>query len=375
MQKQWSFFFLLTMAAVVLVAQQVEGRGFRFTAQDDPDLTAVFDPLPQGWLGADVSVSFPFANDTYMWLWGDTLYGNLAKRGNSLYRNMSAMPHSSLAFVDMSGSKKPQYWIRPSSPNSNTPDSMGLFRPQNPTNPAEYYWTVVGMMAPTTGILVVVAQVIIATNSGIGFQQLGTDVILVANPFSPPEQWKYLTSRVETSSEGLSWNSGIAFGNGYFYFIGLGGPNAFLARITENDLMNFNWTGLSFWSHGGVWLANVSDLLPLYDSTYTEGTLQYHPYMQQWFLILAQAYESDVYIAYAPEITGPWTKVPIYPYPKQYQNSSFITYSGKSHPEYAAENEIVFTFNINSPSLAFVLTDLDIYHPHFVRVTIDKKPF
>jgi len=96
--------------------------------------------------------------------------------------------------------------------------------------------------------------------------------------------------------------------------------------------------------------------------------------MKQWFLILAQAYESDIYIAYAPEITGPYKVESIYPYPKQYENSSFVTYSGKSHPEYAAENEIVFTYNVNSVGLSLLVTDLDIYHPKFVRVTIAITP-
>jgi hypothetical protein len=37
-------------------------------------------------------------------------------------------------------------------------------------------------MAPTTKNLIVVAQVIIAVSSGLGFEQLGTDIVLVNNP-------------------------------------------------------------------------------------------------------------------------------------------------------------------------------------------------
>jgi len=287
---------------------------------------------------------------------------------------VSIMPHSSLAFVNFSESQMPAFWFRPL-PNSNSLDPMGLFRPQNPTNPNEFYWTVVGMLAPTSGYLVIVTQVIISSNNSIGFTQIGSDVVIVTNPLDPPGSWTYNTSRIATSSEGLTWNSGLAYDDGYFYLVGLGRPNAFLAKISENDLITFNWQGLTFWSHGEIWLSNVSDLLPLYTSTYSEGTLQYHPYMQQWFLILAQAYESDVYIAYAPEITGPYTVKSIYAYPKQYENSSFVTYAGKSHPEYAAENEIVFTYNVNADTLQLLNADLDIYHPKFVRVKIEKTPF
>ena len=44
--------------------------------------------------------------------------------------------------------------------------------------------------------------------------------------------------------------------------------------------MKFNWGGMTFWSKGGEWSSGTTNLLSLYPSVYTEGTLQYHPYMQ-----------------------------------------------------------------------------------------------
>lgn len=104
-------------------------------------------------------------------------------------------------------------------------------------------------MAPTTKSLIVVAQVIIDSSGGLGFTQIGTDIILVSNPLDvifnfiefvsfshyllqPLEEWTYTTSRIVSSSTNLTWNSGITFYDGYFYLIGLGNSNAYLARIT-----------------------------------------------------------------------------------------------------------------------------------------------
>jgi len=341
-----------------------------FSAKDDPILSAKFNPLPQGWMGADVSVSIPLGNNIYLWLWGDTLVGNIAKDqfGNQ-YRNLSAFPHSSMAIVNMSGSQNPQYSFQ-RLPNSQVVDSMGLFRPDNPSNPKEFYWTVGGVVSPSTQHLIVTTQVIIDTNSGIGFEQIGTDIVIVANPLRPLEEWTYTTSRIPSSSTTLSWNSGIAFDEGYFYLVGLANSSAYLARISESDMLKFNWPGMTYWSKGNQWRSDTNDLLALYKSVYTEGTLQYHPYMKRWYNILAQAYQGSISIAYAPNITGPYTVDPVYTIPKGYQNGTFTSYAGKSHPEYANSNEIVFTYNVNANSLSLLFKDLDIYHPKFVRVSI-----
>lgn len=346
------------------------GSIITFSAHDDPTLSSKFNPQDSGWLGADVSVSIPLGNGNYMWLWGDTLIGNITQdETGHQYRNLTAFPHSSMAIVNMSGDQLPSYYFT-NLPNSYDVDPMGLFRPDNPSDPEEFYWTVEGIIAPTSQQLLVIAQVIVDTNTGLGFTQMGTDVILVSNPLEPLENWNYTTSRILESNTNLTWNSGITFYEGYFYLVGLDNLNAYLARINESDMTNFNWEEMTFWSQDNVWDNDIGNLLPLFPSIYTEGTLQFHPYMQRWFLILAQAYQGSIYIAHSPSITGPYTIEPIYNFPKDYQNGTFFAYAGKSHPEFAEEQEIVFTYNVNCNSLSLLFQDLDIYHPKFVRVSI-----
>lgn len=44
----------------------------------------------------------------------------------------------------MSGSKTPEYYFKRLE-KSDTIDPMGLFRPENPSDPSEFYWTVAGI--------------------------------------------------------------------------------------------------------------------------------------------------------------------------------------------------------------------------------------
>lgn len=56
-------------------------------------------------------------------------------------------------------------------------------------------------------------------------------------------------------------------------------------KYREADLIKFNWAGMTYWAKGNQWVSTATELLSLYSSVYTEGTLQYHSYMQVVFLL------------------------------------------------------------------------------------------
>jgi len=260
-------------------------------------------------------------------------------------------------------------------------DTMGLFTPQNPTNPAEYYWIVEGIMSPNSSFLFIGAQTIIPTETY--FAQLGTDFIIVQNPFDSPDKWIYNTSRVPSSDSLLTWNSGIAYNSqdGFIYMIGLNSyapqDPAVLARISDSSLSNFDWSAMSFWTSIG-WFSSPKYLVPLYSGPYTESTLQYHVDLEIWFTVLLAPFDYNInadyniYIAYSKELTGTWAKDVIYSVPPPYNDDSqFWCYAAKSHPEYVNQtNEIIVTYNINTPTLTSLATNLNVYHPNFVQINL-----
>eukprot|EP00404_Azadinium_spinosum_P039517 CAMPEP_0180658804 /NCGR_PEP_ID=MMETSP1037_2-20121125/57212_1 /TAXON_ID=632150 /ORGANISM="Azadinium spinosum, Strain 3D9" /LENGTH=80 /DNA_ID=CAMNT_0022685741 /DNA_START=1 /DNA_END=239 /DNA_ORIENTATION=- len=80
-------------------------------------------------------------------------------------------------------------------------------------------------------------------------------------------------------------------------------------------------------------------------------------------MVGCQAYEYNIRLWTAPELTGPWTGTDVYTVP--HLPGQNVAYAAKSHPEYAAEDEIVFTYNTNGDDQT---SYIEIYRPRFVRL-------
>eukprot|EP01114_Cavostelium_apophysatum_P003991 TRINITY_DN14124_c0_g1_i1.p1 TRINITY_DN14124_c0_g1~~TRINITY_DN14124_c0_g1_i1.p1 ORF type:complete len:374 (+),score=17.41 TRINITY_DN14124_c0_g1_i1:218-1339(+) len=338
--------------------------------------TGYFEPQKTGWLGADSSCSIHLYDQNYLWLWADTLIGDITFENGGYYRNWTIMTHSSLAFVNLSESMEPNYWWRIT---NGSIDPMGVFSPQNPTVNSEYYWPVAGAVA-SSGQLIVLAVAVV--DVGTSFALLGTDVIIVEDFRQPPQQWNYSTSRISWSNSSLTWQVGITIHDGFAYLMGCNtnqkGDPVVLARIREEDLLSFQWDKMEFWSAKHEWTSRCANLKPLFNGPYTESTLFYHSYMKKWFMPLLSVFDDqinpdyNIYIATSDEITGPWKKQAIYSVPPPYNNANvYWNYAAKSHMEYCTqEDQIVLTYNTNSRNVSLLHYDLSIYHPLFLNVTV-----
>ena len=85
-----------------------------------PDLSALFQPEQTGWLGADVALSIALDEGekgglkSYLWVWGDTLVGNMIGQGQNARRNITRMPHDSFGLMNVDESTKlssPTYFL------------------------------------------------------------------------------------------------------------------------------------------------------------------------------------------------------------------------------------------------------------------------
>ena len=61
------------------------------------DLNVFFQPRTP-WLGGDVALSIPLLNHNFLWVWGDTLVGNITPNG---HRNIQKMMHDSFSIVNV----------------------------------------------------------------------------------------------------------------------------------------------------------------------------------------------------------------------------------------------------------------------------------
>ena len=346
---------------------------FKFDWRDRDDLTQIFNPQEKGWLGGDVATSIKLNESRYVWIFGDTLIGYVEDG----QRKIIIMSHDSIAITEDSNFSKPIFYL-PQFSSNNTIDPRGFFHPngEREDEAEAAYWTVAGLLLPKSQLLVILAMVIIYPANT--FSQIGTDIIVVENPFEDsPQFWKYSSQRIPITSNNLTFNDAIASDGNSTYIVGLQsqGGNLLLSKFTsETDLINYDWIKMEFWCGKQMgWTRDVTNAVPLLtNSPFTETTLFFHPIWKQWYMVLSQAWIMNVSVAFATDLTGPWQSVAVFPIPEKYQNTSkYICYAAKSHPEYVTQNssKIIFSYNVNTLQLRD-LTDLDIYHPKFVEIDI-----
>eukprot|EP01113_Clastostelium_recurvatum_P005832 TRINITY_DN12620_c0_g1_i1.p1 TRINITY_DN12620_c0_g1~~TRINITY_DN12620_c0_g1_i1.p1 ORF type:complete len:266 (-),score=31.99 TRINITY_DN12620_c0_g1_i1:78-875(-) len=264
---------------------------------------------------------------------------------------------------------------------------MGFFSPQSPSDPKEFYWIVAGLLLPSSGSLAILAQVIVSTpGTGAGFEQIGSDLILVQSPTltgagEGPLPWKYNTSRITQSNAKLAMNLGITYNkeDGYIYIFchdgtqGLFGTTI-VSRIMEKDLISFNWAALLFWTNENAWSTSPNNMKSIIPGPWSEGTVFWHPTLRVWYFLGLNIFSLDIELAYSPSLTeSTWSTQTIYTIPAPFSNSSrYYNYAAKAHPEYEqGPNEIVLTYNTNAKGpLQDLFNDMAIYHPHFVRATL-----
>ena len=327
------------------------GSNWSFTGHPDPLLEAAFAPVPTvqpSWLGADSSTSLRLNSTHHLWLWADTYWGQLVDG----VRTFSAMPHNTLALTPSGPRPSPVFYGRTDGDGASASRPLSFFSPSDATD-GSFYWMVAGAVLPTSKALVAFAQR--QGPGGLGHFE-GSDVVLVRNYSDPdPQRWRYETSRIGASDAAHMWNVGVFAdeGDGFVYLVGcveesyLGhNRTQQLARISEANLLAFEWDGLTFWGGAAVgWVVRPWDAAPLYAGPYTEGSLFKHP-LGFYYVVGLQAGMADVMIYSAASLTGPWGGALAYALPPLGAND--VAYAAKAHPELAqAEDEIVISYNIN----------------------------
>lgn len=211
-------------------------------------------------VGADSSVSIHLFNETYLWLWGDSLIGSLQNNGHELIRNWTSMPHSALAYVvdpvsrpliisrifgDLQLPAITGDWIPMENQILQESFDLNIHLVPMSTIGLLLDWCFLNQVVSIIQVLtmhpeklLILAQVIIPINN---FELIGTDIILISNPFEVtlfqleifsqfqlencdtcqhPSSWNYTTRRIPTSSFKLTWQTGVNMDGCHVIFIG-----------------------------------------------------------------------------------------------------------------------------------------------------------
>jgi len=318
-----------------------------------PDLDALFQRT-NGWVGADGDYSIPLAGGVTLWLFGDTIIGQVrnGKRVNA------TMVNNSVALQSLGG--RPRFFYRTNSEGKPAP----VFQPTGSTN--TFFWPSDGIRTDR-GLFVFFMHVRhTAENSVWGFDVFGTALAFVPNPDAPPQDWKITTCNVPFKSFGCA----VLRDGDFIYVYGSdrsrGGT--LLARAPEKALDDF---GQWRFYGGGKWSEREHEAAPIFPEAPSESSVRWLPGLRRFAAVYSPDIFGDIVMRTAETPAGPWIdRRVIYHCQESRRWRSSFCYAGKMHPELSAPGELIVTYAVNSGNFSDLFDNAQLYWPRFLRLKI-----
>jgi len=293
-------------------------------------------------------------------------------------RDFNTMPRNSIGLLNVS-------WFQPSTEiqdvikfNFSNVNS-GFWTPSKNT---DWYWPCIGAMVENE-LFVFAYQVYTVGSGQWGFAFRGTAVIHVRNPTASPREWISDAQLLKYSNNTLNWATAVTIVEDYLYLFGDSNEkNTVLSRIKLVDVILDNWDAMEFWANiSGTtqWSSDPSvvpnQLATVLDTRISEATVQFHTYLNKWFILNVEFLATTILIATADELEGPWSSwSPVYELPAPYNETNIIfCYAVKAHPEFALPHEIVFSFMSNTFNVSLLKEYTNVYVPQLIRVEIQNS--
>jgi len=218
-----------------------------------PDLQALLDPYraPQGpsWLGGDVATSIRLADDRWVWIFGDTLLGEVRERcaDGRAYCDRDVSGASAGMIANSAGTMirgrdgalwpVVKYWRT---------DPAGAPAPLFAAPGDGFLWPLAGVRAGSV-LLVTANRHTLAS----GLAPVGNVLVRVRNPDAPPDAWLYDVHELDgfrdatDRAPGLSWTTALVPHGEHLYVLGARdvGPNArtVAARLDARAVADSGW--------------------------------------------------------------------------------------------------------------------------------------
>ena len=353
------------------------------SVEQDPVFKDMLRPQERGWLGSDAAHSIPLGDGRFLWLFGDTLIGTMARGARVVGAEFI---HNTIGIQEIRDSlpgTMRYYW------ETREGKSFDFFPPQVEKhyikNPKQVFnW-------PTMGFMLQGELFILAYRLEVGENDqcvIPTTLIRVPNPRDSPDLWIKKSFDLGLGNDHQGFLSAVYIKEPYVYFLGYDDQEekdwarrAVLARAKISDIMGGRLGEVfEFWvkgQDGPKWGTEPKNLVTLFEPGITETDIQYVP---EWGLYFCTTYtyeHPNIYITVAPELTGPWTRpVSIYKVPEHARSFPTSAYAARPHPEFSTKpGELIISYatNINTMDLdpLFIKEGAEIYYPRFIRVQFE----
>lgn len=359
---------LKTAAGILLglAAIPFSAAAFSFSVATAPDWDDLFQRT-NGWIGSDVAFSIPLATNKTLWIFGDTLVGDVVDNS----RTNVQFIHSSIA-TQIFGDA-PEFFY----PTNQNGAAQSFIK--SPNNKSAF-WLLDGERNDR-GLFFFMQQVQFTGGGAFGFSISGNWLASVKNPDDSPANWEISATRVPfaylAGSETVTFGIATMKANGFIYIYGVVyrqetsfKKSLILARVPENQLGDFHaW---QFSSHGH-WVNNFMRATPVFSNAPAEGSVSWQPLLNKYVFVYTDGIGGNIVMRTADAPQGPWsTPTSIYQCPEMSISPNVICYAGKGHPELSDTNELLISYASNSLSFTEVLDDTRLYFPRFIRVTFTQ---
>lgn len=335
-----------------------------------PGYEALFQK-EDGWTGGDGIYSVALADDTILWLFGDTFIGQIR---NGRHENASIINNSiGIQYGKLPSSALIEFYYGKTSDGE--PAAFIL-----PVEPQGWLWIYDGVRADA-GIFLFFVQIDrTADNSVFGFKVIGNWLGLVTNPEAPPLNWEIRQRKIPwskfTDDGDTIFGSALLRAGGFFYIYGttevleegIRRKYMILARVAESAISDFGrW---QFFAKGR-WISDLSQASLLCADIANEYSVSFQPALRKYVSVYSQnSMSKNIVARTAPEPYGPWSEpIVLYRCPEEDWHDNIFCYAAKAHPEISlASNELIVTYVTNSVDFDQIESDARLYRPRFLRV-------
>lgn len=323
-----------------------------------------------GWIGSDAIYSIPLPDDSWLWIFGDTLVGEV--RGGR--RSKVSMVNNSFARQRGFGNDMQVELHLQRDPQGRTTSFV------TPRDKPGYFWIWDGLVSDGRLCLFTTRLTSPGTITAFDWKLLDQSVVIVENPLDPPAQWKHRQvdfphGHFSETSESL-WGLEVLREGEWIYTFGTRRGAAsdprelVLARVAPRDFLQFDrWQ----FQRNGEWVAEATQASPLAVGVGTEGSITWLPGHKLWVYVYSPPLDATIQIRAARTLTGPWSDPQaLYTCPDPQRNPRIFCYAAKGRILPGTRNELLVSYATNSfEMLPDVTADAEIYQPRFVRVTFE----
>ena len=358
------------LSALLLIAACASQPAIR--VEQLPAYDALFE-RPKGWTGADGAYTIPLAENTFLWLFGDTWWGDVLSNehvnavivNNTIAIQNGRLPHeATVAFY-----------------SGQTPDGTADAFIQ-PADGRGWLWIYHGNVIKGKLYLFMVQIERTGEPPAAEFRIIETWLGQVDNYQDSPQNWKIRQQRIPwgSFSTAVTLFGSWVLKQGQWIYIygttedvidGFHHKHMILARAPPGALVNFDrW---QFYSNG-KWSTDFRKAQRLCGGIANEYSVSYLAALDQYVVVYSNSERFDsVTVRFAANPWGPWgDPVFIYRCPEARRGADIICYAAKGHPDMtAASDELIISYIPNSTDFETMVSDARLYRPRFIKVRFD----